>query len=106
MVITPNATSIWSLLDTKVIVSIVGSFVYYKQVVNQTVLVDLSEIGRQQSKPTLQTKEKATILLDYLSTHQMMFYASMEVIHIYILTHMLHIWSPQVQKNASKVIST
>lgn len=53
MVITPNATSIWSLLDTKVIVSIVDSFLYYKQVVNQTVLVDLSEIGRQQSKPTL-----------------------------------------------------
>ena len=52
MVVDQDTSPKLSASETKVIESIVGSFVYYGRAVGQTILTALSEIGMQQSKPT------------------------------------------------------
>ena len=64
---------------------IVGLFLYYGRVVDQTILTVLNEIGIQQLKPTKQTKERETMLLAYFSTHYnavSCYYVSYMCLHI------------------------
>jgi hypothetical protein len=67
---TPGNTS--PLLDAagkQRIQQIVGSFVYYAQVVNPTILMALSAIAAQQSAPTEKTLARVNQFLDYMWTH-------------------------------------
>ena len=48
---------------------IVGSFLYYARAIDSSILPALSEISAMQAHPTEATREKATMLLDYLATH-------------------------------------
>ncbi len=67
---TPSNTS--PLLDAagkKRIQQIVGSFLYYAQAVNPTILMALSAIAAQQSAPTEETLARVNQFLDYIWTH-------------------------------------
>ena len=48
---------------------IVGSLLYYARTIDITMLPALSTISREQSKPTVETAEAVTQLLDYCATH-------------------------------------
>ena len=48
--------------------SVNGTFIFYSQV-DRCILVDLNEIGSEQSKSTIDTMEKANWLMDYLHTY-------------------------------------
>ncbi len=54
----------------KLIQQIVGSFLYYAQAVDPTILMALSEIALQQATPTENTMELVNQFLDYMWTHQ------------------------------------
>ena len=49
--------------------SIVGSFLYYRRTIDNTILVALNELAASQSVPTEQTNYKIIMLLGYLSTY-------------------------------------
>ena len=68
MVVDQDTSPKLSASETKVIESIVGSFLYYGRAVDQIILTALNEVGMQQSKSTRQKKQKAMRLVDYLST--------------------------------------
>jgi hypothetical protein len=55
--------------EIKEIKHIVGSILYYVQVVNITILMALSSIASKQTRGTMITIAKAKQLLDYLATH-------------------------------------
>jgi hypothetical protein len=55
--------------EIKEIQRILGSILYYVQVVNITVLMALSSIASKQTRGTMNTMAKAKQLLDYLATH-------------------------------------
>ncbi len=48
---------------------IVGSFLYYAQAVDPTILMALSKISSQQSAPTENTMKRVNQFLDYMWTH-------------------------------------
>jgi len=48
---------------------IVGSFLYYAQAVDPTILMALSTISSQQSAPTENTMKRVNQILDYMWTH-------------------------------------
>ena len=52
--------------ETKTIQSVCGSFLYYARAVDPTILTALNEIATQQSKATLETSKKVTMLIDYI----------------------------------------
>ena len=59
--------------------SVVRSFLYYGQAVDNTILPALNEISLHQASPTENTNEKNQMLLDYLNTFsdtKIRFYAS------------------------------
>jgi hypothetical protein len=53
----------------KQIQQVVGSFLYYAQAVNATILMALSDIATQQAAPTENTKKQVNQFLDYMWTH-------------------------------------
>jgi hypothetical protein len=55
--------------EIKEIQRIIGSILYYAQVIDITMLMALSLINIEQSKGTTGTMEKAKQLLDYLATN-------------------------------------
>ena len=55
--------------EIKYIQQVVGYFLYYARAIDNTIMTAVNEISITQSKPTLATKAKTTMLLDYLSTH-------------------------------------
>jgi hypothetical protein len=66
---------------------IVGSILYYAQVVDMTVLMALSTIANKQMKATEKTMAKCTQLLDYLTYHadaKVCFYASDMIMNIHL----------------------
>jgi hypothetical protein len=68
----PNPTDDIPLLnntDKKWIQQVVGSFLYYAQAVNPTILIALSDIAVQQAAPTENTKKCVDQSLDYMWTH-------------------------------------
>jgi hypothetical protein len=68
----PNPTDKSPLLDNagkKQIQQVVGSFLYYAQAVDPTILMVLSDIATQQLAPTKNTKKRVEQFLDYMWTH-------------------------------------
>ena len=57
--------------DTTFIQEVTGTFLYYAQSVDCTILVALGSIATQQSKPTKNTTKKVKQFLDYALTHPM-----------------------------------
>ena len=55
--------------DKQFIQQVMGTFLYYAQTVDSTVLVSLSAIVVQQSDPTEETMRKTLIFLDYDAMH-------------------------------------
>jgi hypothetical protein len=77
------------LLQTKSeitrIQSIVGTFLYYAQAIDSTMLVALNELSRQQSKPTTSTNKAANLLLDFAATYpnaKVRYHASDMILHV------------------------
>jgi hypothetical protein len=68
----PSPTNDSTLLDNagkKHIQQIVGSFLYYVQAVDPTILMALSNIATQQSAPNKNTNKRVKQFLDYMWTH-------------------------------------
>jgi hypothetical protein len=55
--------------DKKYIQEVIGTFLYYMQCVDSTMLVALGSIATQQANPTENTMKKVRQFLDYASTH-------------------------------------
>ena len=65
--------------------SIVGTFLYYSQAVEQPILPALNEIATYQANPTTDTVNKTKMLMDFLATHPMaklQFYAGTMKLHV------------------------
>ena len=80
---------------------IVGSILYHARVVNINLLMALSSIAIEQTKPTEHTMERCTQLLDYLAGHadaKVHFYPSNMIMNIhldalYLLEAKVHSWA-------------
>ena len=77
------------LLQTKAeitrIQAVVGTFLYYARAIDCTILPALNQLSTQQSKPTLQTNDDATMLLDFAATYphaKIRFHASEMILNI------------------------
>eukprot|EP00957_Ditylum_brightwellii_P162122 12343373-Ditylum_brightwellii.AAC.1 len=46
-----------------------GTFLYYGQAINGTILPTLNKISADQAKPTINTTKQSTMLMDYLATY-------------------------------------
>jgi hypothetical protein len=55
--------------DKKIIQEVIGTFLYYAQCINSTMLAALGSIATQQVNPTENTMKKVRQFLDYASTH-------------------------------------
>ena len=55
--------------NKKYIQQVLGSFLYYAQAIDMTILLALNNIATQQSKPTESTMKRVYQLLDYMATH-------------------------------------
>ena len=53
----------------KFIQQVIGTFLYYNQAVNLTILVALSALAIKQKKPTMATMPKLNQFLNYATTH-------------------------------------
>ena len=70
---------------TKRVQSVVGSFLYYSRVIDNTVLPALNKISLMQAAPTEKTNNKIEMLLNYLHMHKnaaIRFYASNMKIYV------------------------
>ena len=70
--------------DKTRIQSITGTLLYYGRAVDSTILPAVNDIASTQARPTEQTVNKATMLLDYLKTYpqaKVRFYSSDMVLH-------------------------
>jgi hypothetical protein len=54
----------------KYIQQVIGTFLYYGQAVDSTMLTTLSSIASMQAKPTKETMDNTKLFLDYAATHQ------------------------------------
>jgi hypothetical protein len=55
--------------DKKFIQEVIGTFLYYGQCGDSTMLASLGSIATQQANPTKNTMKKERFFLDYASTH-------------------------------------
>ena len=60
--------------DTKYVQAVAGTLLYYGQMVNNTILPDLSAVAMEQAKPTEKTMATIKQLLDYLQHRKMQSY--------------------------------
>ena len=65
----PDESDLIEKKATKRIQSIVGTMLYYERSVDPTMLQEINEILRVQSRPTRDTEEKAIMLLYYAATY-------------------------------------
>ena len=65
----PYKSNIIDTNSTKRIQSIVGNILYYARSVDPTILREINEIPRVQSRPIRDTEEKSRILIDYAATY-------------------------------------
>jgi hypothetical protein len=65
-----NATKLLSKEEKKYIQQVLGTFLYYGQVVDLTMLTALSSLTSTQAKPTKETMENIKLFLDYAASHQ------------------------------------
>jgi hypothetical protein len=64
-----NDSPLLNKASKKRIQQIVGSFLYYAQAVDPTIVMALSDLSSQQSAPTKNTMKKVNQFLDYMWTH-------------------------------------
>ena len=72
--------------EKKRVQQVVGSFLYYGRAVDVTILVALSEIAGQQSKPTKHTMKRVNKFLDYMATNpdaKIRYYASDMILNVH-----------------------
>ena len=55
--------------ETRHIQSAIGSLLYYARALDCTMLPTLNQIGATQARPTQETKDKLSCLLDYAATY-------------------------------------
>ena len=55
--------------ETRLVQSIVGTFLYYARAIETTILVALNEIGTQQSAPTDRTMQEVKWFMNFLAHH-------------------------------------
>ena len=55
--------------DKKYIQQVIGSFLYYARAIDMTILMALSAIAAEQSKPTERTMQRIRHLLDYMHSN-------------------------------------
>ena len=70
---------------TQYIQSVAGTFQYYGQAIDSTMLVALNEIGTNQAAPTATTRDKVDWLFDYALTHPtatIKYHASDMILHV------------------------
>ena len=70
---------------TQYIQSVTGTFQYYGQAIDSTMLVALNEIGTNQAAPTATTRAKVDWLFDYALTHPsatIRYHASDMILHV------------------------
>ncbi len=80
----------------KCIQQIVGSFLYYVQAVDPTILMALSEIASQQAGPTENKMERVNQFLDYMWTHPdviIWYHASDMILNVH--SDMLYLSAPK-----------
>ena len=65
----PDTSPSNSPKDTQYIESVTGSFLYYGQSLDNTILLVLNKIVSEQSRPTESTRNKAQQLMDYATTY-------------------------------------
>jgi hypothetical protein len=65
-----DATKLLSKEEKKYIQQILGSFLYYGQAVDSTMLTTLSSIASTQAEPTKETMENIKLFLNYVASHQ------------------------------------
>ena len=65
----PDTSPLLDKKDIKYVQHVVGSLFYYALVIDGTMLPVLNTIGSEQAKPTKQTKQKCSRLLDYAATY-------------------------------------
>ena len=65
----PDKSNLLDNKSTKIIQSIVGTFLYYARSVDPKMLQEINEISRVQSKPTKDAETKATVILYYAATY-------------------------------------
>lgn len=81
----PDTSPYLNAEETKLVQSIVGTFLYYGRALDGTILPALNTIGTQQAKPTKQTMKRCQRLMDSVNTYSnafLRFYASDMVLHI------------------------
>ena len=67
---TEDTTKLLSKDKKKYIQQVIGTFLYYSQAVDSTMLTTLSSIASMQSAPTAQTMADTKLFLDYAATHE------------------------------------
>ena len=65
----PDISPVLNAKEKTHIQSIVGTFLYYARAIDNTMLVALNELAREQANPTENTKIKANRLMDYANTY-------------------------------------
>jgi hypothetical protein len=65
-----DATKLLSKEEKKYIQQVLGTFLYYGQAVDSTMLTALSSIAAIQAEPTEETMENIKSFLDYAASHQ------------------------------------
>ena len=65
-----DTTNLLSKDKKKYIQQVIGTFLYYGEAVDSTMLTTLSSIASMQSAPTAQTMADTKLFLDYAATHQ------------------------------------
>jgi len=81
----PDTSQLLNQKDTKYIQSVTGSFLYYGRAIDYTILPTINDIASEQANPTINTKQKAQILMDYLHTYPnayLRYHASDMILHI------------------------
>jgi hypothetical protein len=65
-----DSTRLLSKVEKKIVQQVLGTFLYYGQAVDSTMLTALSSIASTQAKPTQETMENIKLFLDYAASNQ------------------------------------
>jgi hypothetical protein len=65
-----DSTRLLSKAEKKIVQQVLGTFLYYGQVVDSTMLTALSSIASTQAKPTQETMENIKLFLNYTASNQ------------------------------------
>ena len=81
----PDSSDLLSKKETIHVQRVVGSFLYYARAIDNTIITALNEIASMQARPTKNTNDKITMLLNYLNTNpnaKICFYSSDMILYV------------------------